>query len=133
MEIIGKKFEFKTKSGMQGLVRTNIAYAMVDGAESALMEAMSDFKSEGYVLRQEPKMKLNQLAEAVSVLRNRCKAFARDAYLAKDEKETDMFCKDADFLVDFITLIVDRSGGDPALFESLYKQVEAMPSKMDLI
>ena len=51
------KIQLKTDRGKAGLVRTNIAYVLVDAANSLLLDAGTDFKAEGLVINRETKQK----------------------------------------------------------------------------
>lgn len=127
------KIQLKTERGKAGLVRTNIAYVLVDAAHSLLMDAETDFKAEGLVINRETKQKLRYLMDAVMVLKSRCRDFTLDAYAAKDENEVEAYCNDSDFIADFMLAAVDRSGGNPELLERIYKEIKVMPTKMHLL
>ena len=127
------RIQLKTDRGRLGLVRTNIAYVLVDAANSLLLEAEGDFKSEGLVLQQEPKRKLALLREASATLKAHSSDFTLDAYAAKDKQEVENYCNDSDFLAEFLLTAVDRSGGNPELLERMYKEIKVMPTKMHLL
>lgn len=125
--------QFKTKRGQLGLIRTNIAYVLVDAAHSLLMDAQDDFKSENLVMQKEVRGKLAAMKNAARDLKVRCRDFALDAYQVKNSTEVSNFCDDADFLAEFILTLVDRSGDSDELMKKLYHQVFNSKSVMNLL
>lgn len=125
--------ELKTGRGKIGLVRTNIAYVLVDAAHSLLMDAQDDFKAEGYAMHKDVRNKLAWLKDAARDLKVRCKDFTYDPYHVKNSTEIANFCDDADFLAKFILTVVDRSGGDDGLFKRLHEEALNQPSKLHLL
>lgn len=123
----------KTKKGRLGLIRTNIAYVLVDAAHSLLMDAQCDFKSENLVMQKEVRGKMEAMKNAARDLKVRCRDFALDAYQVKNSTEVANFCDDADFLAQFILTVVDRSGGDDGLFKRLHEEALNQPSKLHLL
>lgn len=127
------KIQLKTERGKLGLIRTNLAYAMIDAANSLLMDAEQDFKAEKLVLQRDVKQKLGLLIAAARQLKIRSRDFALDAYMARDGNDVENFCNDADFLARFLLTVVDRSGDDNTLFNQLYDQVCKTESRLKLI
>ena len=125
--------EIKTDRARRGLIRTNIAYVLVDAAHSLMMDAMDDFKAEGYVVQKEVRNKLEWLKSAARELKVRCKDFTYDPYHVKSSTEIANFCDDADFLAKFILTIVDRSGDSDELFKKLYHEAFNHKSVMNLL
>lgn len=125
--------ELKTGRGKIGLVRTNIAYVLVDAAHSLLMDAQDDFKAEGYAMHKDVRNKLAWLKDAARDLKVRCKDFTYDPYHVKNSTEIANFCDDADFLAKFILTVVDRSGGDDGLFKKLYHEAFNQKTVLNLL
>lgn len=125
--------ELKTDRAKRGLIRTNIAYVLVDAAHSLMLDAMDDFKAEGYVVHKEVRNKLEWLKSAARELKVRCKDFTYDPYHVKNSTEITHFCEDADFLASFIFTIVDRSGESDELFKKLHEDALNQPSKLHLL
>ena len=125
--------EIKTDRAKRGLIRTNIAYVLVDAAHSLMMDAMDDFKAEGYVVHKDVRNKLEWLKSAARDLKVRCKDFTYDPYHVKSSTEITNFCEDADFLAKFLLTIVDRSGESDELFKRMYGEARSLPSKLRLL
>lgn len=123
----------KTNRGRLGLIRTNIAYVLVDAAHSLLMDAQCDFKSENLVMQKEVRGKMEAMKNAARDLKVRCRDFALDAYQVKNSTEVANFCDDADFLAQFILTIVDRSGDSDELMKKLYHEVFNHKTVMNLL
>ena len=120
----------KTKNINLGLLKANLAYVLVDVANSLMMDAQEDFRRDGFIHKKEINIRLRNLLDAARDFKVRTRDFTRIAYTVRD---VDNFCEDSDALCKFLLLLVDRDKGEGELLKKLTYMVGNMKSQAGLI
>lgn len=120
----------RTKNINLGLLKANLAYVLVDVANSLVLDAQTDFRRDGFIYRKDINSRLKLLLDAARDLKVRTKDFTRVAY---DTRDVDNFCEDSDALCKFLLLLVDRDQHDGELLKKLTYMVGNMKSRAGLI
>lgn len=113
-----------------GLLKSNLAYVLVDIANSLIIDAQNDFRKDGYVFNKDVRRRLQLLNASARDLKVRTSDFTRFAYKTKDVEN---FCNDSDSLCKFLLLLADRDCQSGKLLKKLTYMVGNMKSRAGLI
>lgn len=102
----------------------NLTYVLTDCVETLLYDLKSEMNKEGYELRHDCKRNFNTAIAAIKKLKSD---------VDKTQESTqENFGNDADCLLAFIRLLVDRCGDDDKKLFEFYNYIKCHPSKLGL-
>ncbi len=101
------------------LVKCNLAFVLADVVDTLMMQFEAESAEIGKGLKQEAKMKFNQMQRSAKAFKASVKNVSREGYSIK---QADSFCDDSDWLTELLLLLVDRVGDN----EEKMTKVKAM-------
>lgn len=105
---------------------TNVTLLLGECTDSMLIDCNDEVTKLGFTFKHTMKQKWSRFRDALSAARRAAKDFASDIYKLHD---SDQACEDADWLVDLIYLITDRTGDDKEAQTRLRILIYNLPSK----
>lgn len=100
----------------KAITYTDLAYVLVDVANSFLVDAEPILNRANKMLRYSERQKMNRVVQSVKQCKYHTKEMTKQMYACAC---ADAACNDSDWLRDIIFLIVDRTGEDENLMEQL--------------
>lgn len=114
----------------KAITYTDLAYVLVDVANSFLVDAEPILTRENKTLRFSERQKMNRVINAVKNCKYHTNQMTKEMYACAC---ADVACNDSDWLRDIIFLIVDRTGEDENLMEQLRSTIfNAFKSKLGI-
>lgn len=105
---------------------TNVTFLLGECLDSMLIDSRDEVVKLGVDYKHSIKQRWRRLTDTLAAARRACKDFSRELYHLED---TDQALTDADWLVDLIYLITDRTGDDEEAQTSLRSLIYNLPSK----
>lgn len=105
---------------------TNVTFLLGECLDCMLIDSRDEVNKLGVDFKHSIKQRWRRLNDTLAAARRAAKDFERELYTIRD---TDQACKDADWLVDLIYLITDRTGDDEEAQTRLWHLIHNLPSK----
>lgn len=105
---------------------TNVTFMLGECLDSMLIDSRDEVVKLGVDYKHSIKQRWRRLNDTLAAARRACKDFSRELYHLED---TDQALTDADWLVDLIYLITDRTGDDEEAQTKLRSLIYNLPSK----
>lgn len=110
------------------VVRTKLAYALADVANSLLMDCEATYNRVALGLKSAEKSRFKYLQQQAT----RLKYAAKDATKTMYDLDMDAYYDDSDRLQEFLLLLVDRTAADEGRFDMARHSIERMKSILGL-
>lgn len=107
---------------------TNVTFLLGECLDSMLIDSRDEVVKLGVDYKHSIKLRWRRLIDALAAARRANKDFNREIYHLED---TDQAVADADWLVDLIYLITDRTGDDEEAQTRLRSLIYNLPSKCE--
>ena len=90
-------------------IKNNLLFVLADVCDSLLIDIEEGLNKEKLALKREDKQNISNLIKQIKLCRSMASKSAKILY---ENCEVDEACKDSDYLLDLLLLIVDRIGED---------------------
>lgn len=90
-------------------VKMNLIYVLADICDSLLIDVEEELKTRKLAFFKEEKLNFNNFINQVKICRTFAAKMAKPLYKSN---EVDIACKDSDYLLDVLLLLIDRIGED---------------------
>ena len=113
----------------KALFYTNIAYLLADMANTAVMDADTEFKKISGGIKSDERKKFSYAKNQLRKAKEITERIAKPIYKLS---EADDACSDSDYLFEALKLIIDRTSETTDSKKQMLEYITQMPSKMGI-